>query len=458
MDRRCRRCCCTLVVCAALLATTLPRRSVQSFAGGVPSAVRRSRACSAATAQLGFQEAGRETFSERSLPHDEAPAPLAPLSDFEEAVLGGFDKDRMQSYFSSKPLELISRLIEVFGATWSAYQTWQAEELLPLEDRSRGKALVRSIESLGPAFVKAGQTLAQRPDIVGDEAAEAMKALQTSARPFPNSVAYRIIAEDLRHRGPIAPGVCPEGCDPTAAPLFAACSADPVASASLGQVYKATTHDGVEVAVKVQRPGVARQLGLDWVSMNFAIAVYRLFIPGPNDFGALVDAAVKGMLLEVDYHHEAANSEEFAARHSFLGFVTVPKWLPELTGPVGSARVLTTEWISGRKISDLPVAVGRQAVQMAVQACVVQLLLTGCVHADPHEGNLLYTDDGQLAFLDFGLMDTVAPNIRAGFADGIQGVVASDWRRVTESMQAVGFISDPVQKAKDPKARDPVYV
>mmetsp|Transcript_88906 Transcript_88906/g.250389 ORF Transcript_88906/g.250389 Transcript_88906/m.250389 type:complete len:482 (+) Transcript_88906:230-1675(+) len=192
--------------------------------------------------------------------------------------------------------------------------------------------------------------------------------------------------------------------------------------------------------------------------MTSLLTVYRVFIPGPNDLSMLVDAAVRGMLLEVDYHNEARNSEEFARRHEFLGFVTSPQWFPEYTGPKRVARVLTTRWIFGRRISDLPWRLGRQAVQMAVQACVVQLLLTGFVHADPHEGNLLYTDDGKLAFLDFGLMDTVEPKIMEGFADGIQGVVGGNWRRVTEAMTTVGFITNPVQKIQDTTARTPVYV
>eukprot|EP00929_Paragymnodinium_shiwhaense_P079775 TRINITY_DN41587_c0_g1_i2.p1 TRINITY_DN41587_c0_g1~~TRINITY_DN41587_c0_g1_i2.p1 ORF type:complete len:469 (-),score=68.12 TRINITY_DN41587_c0_g1_i2:233-1639(-) len=186
--------------------------------------------------------------------------------------------------------------------------------------------------------------------------------------------------------------------------------------------------------------------------------MYRQVIPGPNDFQELVDAAAEGVFLELDYHHEAANAKSFGELHRFLGFVDVPRWVPEYTGPVGTSRVLTTEFVVGKRISDLPVAKGREAVQKLVQACVVQLLITGFVHADPHEGNLLYTEDGRLVFLDFGLMDRIAPKVMEGFADGIQGVVAGDWRRVAHSMQTVEFTSTPVKILEDANARELRYV
>eukprot|EP00931_Biecheleriopsis_adriatica_P045422 TRINITY_DN26017_c0_g1_i1.p1 TRINITY_DN26017_c0_g1~~TRINITY_DN26017_c0_g1_i1.p1 ORF type:complete len:757 (-),score=170.69 TRINITY_DN26017_c0_g1_i1:40-2310(-) len=375
-----------------------------------------------------------------------------------EITHGRLDAEHLQHYFQARPWELAGRLLQVCRAAWQVYWAWSFEEGLEVSSRSRGAVLVGALESLGPAFVKVGQTLAQRADIVGEEAAQALQTLQTAARPFEDELAYDIILEDLQHQGPLAPDLCPKGCkDINARPLFASFTAAPIASASLGQVYRAITHEGVEVAVKVQRPGIADQLSKDWVSMSFCAAIYQYFVPSLNDFRVLIDAAIQGMMLEVDYHNEAHNAEEFARRHAFLGFVTVPRWLPELTGPVGRARVLTTEWIFGRRISQLPPDVGREAVQMAVQACVVQLLLTGFVHADPHEGNLLYTDDGRLAFLDFGLMDNVEPPIMEGFAKGIQGVVAGDWQRVTEAMQAVGFVSTPVQKLVDASTRPPIY-
>eukprot|EP00930_Biecheleria_cincta_P014262 TRINITY_DN12355_c0_g2_i1.p1 TRINITY_DN12355_c0_g2~~TRINITY_DN12355_c0_g2_i1.p1 ORF type:complete len:726 (-),score=110.04 TRINITY_DN12355_c0_g2_i1:57-2234(-) len=362
---------------------------------------------------------------------------------------GFFDKQLLQQYFAGRPWELASRLLQLGGSAVQVSLAWTAGRAIGMDRTERGAVLVRVVQSLGPAFIKAGQTLAQRPDIVGDEAAEALKMLQTGAKPFDNKIAHRIILEDLQHTGPLAPGVCPDGCDTEGQPLFRSFSLEPVAAASLGQVYRVTTHEGLQLALKVQRPGVARQLALDWVSVSFCAAVYQYFVPSLNDFSILVDTSIKGMMRELDYHNEAANAEEFARRHAFLGFVTVPRWVREFSGPQGRARVLATEWIFGRQISELPVELGREAVRMAVQACVVQLLLTGFVHADPHEGNLLFTDKGQLAFLDFGLMDTVEPQMMEGFAEGIQGVVASDWRRVTQAMQAVGFVSTPVQKLKD---------
>ena len=111
------------------------------------------------------------------------------------------------------------------------------------------------MSSLGPVSVKISQTLSQRPDLVGDEAATALKRLQTSNVPYEDELAWAVIKESLNWEGPIAPGVgVDEGMDPDTEPLFQSITPKPVAVASLGQVYKATLHDGRDVAVKVQRP------------------------------------------------------------------------------------------------------------------------------------------------------------------------------------------------------------
>eukprot|EP00439_Symbiodinium_sp_Y106_P080635 s393_g19.t1 len=114
----------------------------------------------------------------------------------------------------------------------------------------QGETLRAGLVQLGPVFVKVGQTLAQRPDVVGEEAAAELKSLQVDAKPFSNKYAF-LDPQDLNHSGPLAPGLCPAHCDKTQRALFAEFTPQPVAAASLGQVYKARTHDGVWLAVKV---------------------------------------------------------------------------------------------------------------------------------------------------------------------------------------------------------------
>ena len=133
--------------------------------------------------------------------------------------------------------------------------------------------------------------------------------------------------------------------------------------------------------------------------------------------------------------------DEFNARHDWLGFVRAPRWYPDFTGPDGSARVLTTEWIDGSQISELETAEERlKMAQMAVEACVAQLTYTGFVHADPHEGNLLLDKkNGGLVFLDFGLVSTVEDYVMEGFAKGIQCMIAGDWLGLIYVFRDVGF-------------------
>ncbi|CAE7910236.1 unnamed protein product, partial [Symbiodinium sp. KB8] len=124
----------------------------------------------------------------------------------------------------------------------------------------------------------------------------------------------------------------------------------------------------------------------------------------------------------------------------------------------GHARVLSTEWVEGRPLASLPRPLRRRAVRLAVEACLVQLLVTGFVHADPHEGNLLYTEDGRIAFLDFGLMDRVAPAVMQGFAEGMKAIVAREWQEVALRMQDINWTTIPVKRNLRPGLARPVFV
>ncbi|CAE7029363.1 unnamed protein product, partial [Symbiodinium natans] len=195
------------------------------------------------------------------------------------------------------------RVWEVGEVLWNVRKAWDS----PASQEERGEALRAGLVQLGPVFVKVGQTLAQRPDVVGEEAAAELKSLQVDAKPFDNRYAYRTIMEDLNHSGPLSPELCPEQCDETQRALFAFFSPDPVAAASLGQVYKAKTHDGVWLAVKVRRPGAARSVALDWACMFVLTKMYRAVRAAYNDFTILADQVASGVFLELDYHNEARN-------------------------------------------------------------------------------------------------------------------------------------------------------
>jgi len=414
--------------------------------GGRGPAAQRSREVG-----VRFNDGDKELF--------EAQAPPLEISDY-DALPRKFDRGILLDFFSSRPAEIAWRWSEILGELWPAWNLWHSEESLPAGERTRGAVLRAALSKLGPIFVKIGQTLSERPDLIGDEACEELKLLQQENEPFSTDMAFAMILEDLGHKGPLSPGgYTSKDGDPTAAPLLAEISPEPVAAASLGQVYYAKTLDGREVAIKVQRPGSLRQVALDWTCWALGLMVMDFYWGGQGDeYPKIADEVAQGVFKELDYHNEARNAAIFLKKHKFLAFVTAPEWVPELTGPEGTARVLTLSWIHGRKLQEIESKEERmQMVDMAVEACVSSLVFTGFVHADPHAGNMLLTEDGRLAFLDFGLMGTVEPRIMEGFAAGIQHLLAERWLPLAKVMQDVGFMAvgeeGGFKKVVDPSAR-----
>lgn len=294
-----------------------------------------------------------------------------------------------------------------------------------------------------------GQTLSQRPDILPEDVCEALKGLQTSNKPFPNEEAYRVIAEDFNATGPIAPGLpMLDGYDPDAKPLFKALTKDCIASASLGQVYRGTTHDGLEIAVKVQRPSALRQCLLDGSVIIVALkAITGRYWNG--DLLAIFDLVASGIVQELDFRNEARNAAAFKKSLAFLGYVDVPVTLPELT----TRRAMAMEWVYGRHLSDLSPEEAMRMTYMSCEAVTAGLVLTGIVHADPHEGNIMLADDGRLVFLDFGLMSGVEDNIMEAFASGIQCTLSKDYVGMVKAFVDTGFIGTPIEwraKEEDP--------
>jgi len=356
-----------------------------------------------------------------------------------DSLKGEYDVEKLQAFYKGRPLEVLERLVTFTVTSLRIANKWQEEERkgTPEAERTRGALLRDLISELGPVSVKMGQTMSQRADIVGQEAASALSSLTDDNTPFPDAVAMRTIAEDLKWTGPIAPGICPKGNDPEGKPLFKALGASPIAAASLGQVYQGTTWEGVDVAVKVQRPGLIRQVSLDMYCLRLFLMALRAFWGGGTvDLRPIADEVGGGVFVEMDYMIEANNADEFRRRHAFLGFVTTPKWLPDMS----TSRVLTMEFVKGRKVSQLGTEESLSMVQMAVECSVAQLLQTGLVHADPHEGNLIFTDDGQLCYLDFGLVTDVEPRHMEAFANGIVHLLSGDFRSLAVDFQNMDFV------------------
>jgi predicted unusual protein kinase regulating ubiquinone biosynthesis (AarF/ABC1/UbiB family) len=388
---------------------------------------------------------------------------------------GQLDKEELKQFFAARPALILRRFALVASTLYKARNEWEratdglaegekSDDFDPTKDVSdegpgegRGAVLCERLASLGPIAVKVCQTLSQRPDIVGDEAATSFQRLQTSNVPFEDKLAWAVIRESLGHDGPIAPGVGDDQGDAITGkkPLFASITKKPVASASLGQVYRATTHDGRDVAVKVQRPNAMATLATDYMCFVLAFDILettwkytRGFDNG--DIGSVIDRVAQDVLKELDYRLEATNGVQFEASLEFLGFVTTPVVVPEYC----TNRVLVTEWVQGNHLSKLPATDGLKMTRMAVEACTASLVLTGFVHADPHEGNIMLSDDGRLVFLDFGLMSDVSPEIMEAFARGIQASLAEDYVSLAQAFKDTGFVNDPIEYlGQDPQKK-----
>merc|ERR1712238_374162 len=216
---------------------------------------------------------------------------------------------------------------------------------------------------------------------------------------------------------------------------------------------------GKEVAVKVQRPDAITVLASDvqcfrivFRCRSFLLSVSNKFkavrnkkdgfteaeLRGNQTIGSVIDRVARDIKKELDYRLEAKNSDHFRKSLDFLGFVTTPDVVQ------ATDRVILTEWANARHLDKLSTSEGLAMTRMAVEACTASMVLTGFVHADPHEGNLMLHDDGRIVFLDFGLMSDVDSNVMEGFARGIQALLSEDWTALTEAFSDVGFVTTPI--------------
>lgn len=277
-----------------------------------------------------------------------------------------------------------------------------------------------AFQSIGPAAIKLGQTLATRPDLVGDEAAHNLLALQDSLPPVPFP-AIRAEIEGAFAR-PLED-------------LYARVEEEPVGAASIAQVHRAWLHDGSQVAVKVLRPGIARKFARDIETYEWAAAHLEAL---GGEAGRLRPRLIianfrRWTARELDLRREAASSSELADVMSGVEHYRVPTIDWERT----CGRVLTMEWIDGDKVSDLPAlrAAGHDLKSLArrlVLAFLTQAIHAGYFHADMHQGNLFIEADGTIAAIDFGIMGRINRQARIWLGEILHGLTTGNYRRVAE--------------------------
>ncbi len=289
------------------------------------------------------------------------------------------------------------------------------------------RQLAQVLEKAGPAYIKLGQMLATRPDIVGEDVARALEHLQDRLPPFPETAARKVIAREF--------GKPVES-------LFSFFGA-PVAAASIAQVHPATTSEGVPAAVKVLRPGIETIFGRDLT----ALALLARWAEGLSAEArrlrlvALVETLAASVALELDLRMEAAAASELYDRTRSDAEFRVP----HVDWTRTSTRVLTSEWIEGTPIRDAEAlrAAGHDPKKVAVtlvRSFLTQALRDGFFHADMHPGNLFVDGEGRLVAVDFGIMGRLDQPMRRFMAETLMGFLARDYRRVAQIHYDVSFV------------------
>jgi predicted unusual protein kinase regulating ubiquinone biosynthesis (AarF/ABC1/UbiB family) len=261
--------------------------------------------------------------------------------------------------------------------------------------------LADDLEAMGPTFVKVGQVLSSRPDLLPDAYLKSLSRLQDDVKPFPYAEVERIVQDELCVR---------------ISKAFARFDPNPIAAASLGQVHAAALRDGREVVVKVQRPGVEKQVAEDFEVIG-SIAQFldaHTEIGRRHRFAAMVEEVRVSIHRELNYEREAQNLERVAHNLERYKRIRIPLPIRDYS----TRHVLTMEHVSGTKITALSPVVrleldGEELANELFEAYLKQVLVDGLFHADPHPGNIFITDDGRLALLDLGMVGHTTPGMQA---------------------------------------------
>lgn len=343
-----------------------------------------------------------------------------------------YNRDAIAEYWKERPISILSRisnisyeLIPIFTRYVVDFKILNNDEQNEKEAKYHQHAseLRHALTRLGPAFIKFGQQLSIRPDLLPASVLKELQKLCDAVEPVPDEIALKTILEDLgddilsRH----IPHLQHEnGLDKEKIQL--------VAAASLGQVYKTKLKSGETVAIKVQRPDMVERVSLDLFLLNqyglFLDTIFEVLteqIPFHVDF---IDCFAKGSYEELDYEKEAENQlyfkKEFKKRKCD---VHIPAVHTELT----SRRVITTEWIDGIKLTDADQGTIQRLIPAGVDIFMTQLLDIGKFHSDPHAGNLYVTENGNLCLLDFGLCADIDDQSRQAMTTAIVHLLNGDF-------------------------------
>ena len=369
---------------------------------------------------------------------------MVPVTDAQRKALRrseavkDYDPERAARYYAKRPLEQLARVTQISTALGGflldvAMDNQRGD--FEKNAKKRADQLRSKLTALGPAFVKVGQALSTRPDLLPAQYLDELTSLQDALPTFSDADAFDCVERELGR--PLEE-------------MFGMITPSPIAAASLGQVYRATLRDsGKEVALKVQRPNIPNGLELDFHLIREGAKLADGFVDSLNtSIVELVDEFAARVFQELNYVQEGINAERFARLYGDRPDVVVPGIEWDYTSP----KVITMDWIQGTKLSDQESLKAQgldvlQLVDTGIQCSLRQLLEYGYFHADPHPGNLLATPEGKLAFLDFGMMSETPERARYAIIEHVVHLVNRDYEAMARDYYALDFLDETVDVA-----------
>ncbi len=343
-----------------------------------------------------------------------------------------YSAEAIARYYRRRPWRVIWRISVVIWLFAGFILGLKLDEWLNRIEASklkRAAQLRHILTRLGPTFIKVGQALSTRPDLIRKDFLDELVKLQDQLPPFPTPIAFAIIEQELER---------------SIDEIYTQISPQPIAAASLGQVYRARLRSGEEVAVKVQRPNLRPTLTLDLYLMRWTAGWIAPLLPLNlgHDLTLIVDEFGTKLFEEIDYLNEGRNAEKFAANFQDDPSVKVPA----IYWRYSCCHVLTLEWINGCKLTDLQKIResnlnGDSLIQIGVTAGLRQLLEFGFFHADPHPGNLFATPAGQMAYIDFGMMDQLDQTTKETLVDAVVHLINQDYEALARDFVNLGFLT-----------------
>lgn len=346
-----------------------------------------------------------------------------------------YDAKAIANYYRYRPWLVIWRSLKIiwfFGTFLLSLQWDHWTGKTEQNQQKRAREIGEILTLLGPTFIKVGQALSTRPDLIRKDFLEELIKLQDQLPPFDTQEAFAVIESELGF---------------SVSEAYREISPFPIAAASLGQVYRAVLHSGEEVAVKVQRPNLRSLITIDLYLMRWSASWLAGWLPLNlgHDLTLIIDEFGIKLFEEIDYLHEARNAEKFATNFQGNPDVKVPLIYWRYT----NRRVLTLEWINGIKLTDLEKikAAGLDAdrlIKIGVTSGLQQLLEYGFFHADPHPGNLFATADGRMAYIDFGMMDQLQEDTKETLASAVVQLINKDYNALAKDFVQLGFLTPDI--------------